>query len=415
MPAEPASPGFRGWHVVAGTFFVLTLAFGGAYAFPAFFTPLEQAFPGSRGNISLIFGLSGALFFIVGAPAGQLADRFGARIVVGLGLVLLGVGLIAASFGTALWHVLIAHGLGVGFGVGLAYVPSVGPVQRWFVKRRGTASSFAVTGIGVGTFGGPLLATAVMGWSDWRMAWLVLGTLIIAGGFAATRLMINSPAAIGQWPDNEKPGETRGAGPSWGYTVRAALGTRPFIVSYLSVAVMSFPLFVPFVHLVPYARDHGIGAETSVFLASLIGVGSMLGRFAIGPLADRLGRRNTYIAMFFGLSVAFVLWAFAKSPWSLGVFALLHGTCYGGFVALAPALTVDYLGPKRASGVLGALYTSVALGTLSGPPLAGYAFDYWRSYDLPLTVCAALMMVGTLLTLFLPDPARWREANPPAP
>ena len=49
-------------------------------------------------------------------------------------------------------------------------------------------------------------------------------------------------------------------------------------------------LFVPMVHLGPYATDAGHTEAQGVALVSLIGLGSLVGRFAIGALADRLGR-----------------------------------------------------------------------------------------------------------------------------
>jgi MFS family permease len=401
---------FRGWRVVGGAFSVLTLAFGGVYAFPAFVTPLEQTFPGSRGDIALVFGLAGFLSFAVGAPAGQIADRIGSRPIVAAGVTLIGAGLVLASIGDTLWQVLIPYGLGVGFGVGLAYVPSVGPVQRWFTKRRGLATSLAVTGIGIGTFLGPLAAALLIRLGDWRSAWLAMGATVVLGGLLATRLIIDSPAQVGQRPDgagdetsNAEPGEP------WGLRVAAAIRTRPFLLTYAGAFLMSFPLYLPFVHLVPYAADRGMATEAAVAIASLIGIGSILGRFASGALADRIGLRHSFIGTFAGLTLAFALWIFADSAWWLGVFALLHGLCYGAFVALTPPLTIAYLGARRASGLLGTLYTAVGPGTLLGAPLAGYAFDLWRSYDVPLIAAAVTMLLSTLLVAFLPDPARWRQ------
>src|SRR5262250_1191704 len=103
--------GFHGWRVVGASFAVLTLAFGAAYAFPAFFDPLAREFPGSRGNIALVFALCGGLFFIVGAGAGPLADRIGSRPVVSAGLLCVGAGLVLASFGQTLREVLLAFGV----------------------------------------------------------------------------------------------------------------------------------------------------------------------------------------------------------------------------------------------------------------------------------------------------------------
>jgi MFS family permease len=403
---------FLGWRVVGASFAVLTLAFGAAYAFPAFFDPLAHDFPGSRGNIALVFAVCGCLFFLVGAAAGPLADRIGSRPVVSVGLLLVGAGLILASFGQTLWEVLLAFGVGAGLGVGLAYVPAVSPVQRWFVRQRGRASGFAVAGIGVGTFGGPLIATAIMGVADWRAAWLAIGIGVAVLGVLAAQFLIDAPDRVGQQPDGDPAPAPGAAAPPKGWALKPALTTKPFLLLYAAVGALSMPLFVPFVHIVPFARDLGISQGTAVLLASLIGIGSIVGRFGLGTIADRLGRRATMTAMFMGLTIMLAFWLVSGNAWMIGVFALVYGACYGGFVALVPAVLIDYLGTRNAGAIIGALYTSVAPGTLIGPPLAGYAYDLWGSYTIPLIVAIALMALATLITFAAPDPAKWRAANP---
>lgn len=416
MPQGEGAPPFHGWRVVGASFAVLMLAFSAAYSFPAFFDPLAREFPGSRGNVSLVFAVCGFLFFSVGAVAGPVADRIGSRRVVSVGVVLIGLGLVAASFGQTLWHVLAAFGLGVGFGVGMAYVPAVTPIQRWFVRQRGRASGFAVAGIGVGTFVGPLLASWIMGVSDWRIAWLAIGIGIGILALVAAQFLLDSPAQVGQHPDGDPaPPAPAGAAPrpAVGWSLRPALTTRPFLMMYGAAFASSVALFVPFVHLVPYARDLGISPGTAVFVASLIGIGSIAGRFAMGSIADRFGRHLTLAAMFAGQALMLGVWAASTVAWQLAVFAVIFGACYGGFVALMPAVIVDYLGTRNAGAIIGALYTSIGPGALLGPPLAGYAYDFSGSYTIPLIVCIAFMALAAFLAGAAPDPARWRAANPP--
>ena len=67
------------------------------------------------------------------------------------GMAFVGAGLILASRAQTILQVYAAYSVGIGVGVGSAYVPAVAVVQRWFVKRRGLASGLAVSGIGVAT------------------------------------------------------------------------------------------------------------------------------------------------------------------------------------------------------------------------------------------------------------------------
>ena len=136
---------------------------------------LQHDFAASRGSISLVFSLAGFLYFGLGVITGPLADRWGSRLLAVIGMILTGVGLGVASVARSLIEVYAAYGLGVGLGIGCSYVPAVGAVQRWFVRRRGFASGLAVSGIGVGTLVVPPLAALLIDTLGWRETYLVLG------------------------------------------------------------------------------------------------------------------------------------------------------------------------------------------------------------------------------------------------
>src|SRR6202453_3492483 len=175
MSMERRPPLFYGWGVLAAGFGGTFVGFGGAYSFSAFFESLQNEFAASRGSVSLVFSLAGFLYFGLGFVSGPLADRWGARSMAVLGMLLLGVGLALASAAHSLNQVYADYGLGVGLGVGFSYVPVVGAVQRWFVKQRGLASGLAVSGIGVGTLVMPPMAAFLIEAFGWRTAYLVLG------------------------------------------------------------------------------------------------------------------------------------------------------------------------------------------------------------------------------------------------
>jgi len=101
--------------------------------------------------------------------------------------------------------------------------------------------------------------------------------------------------------------------------------------------------------------------------------------------------------MFLGMGLAFVIWAVSTSFLPLAVFALAYGVFYGGFVALAPAVVIDYFGGRDAGSLIGILYTSVAFGTLVGPTAAGYAYDISHSYLLPILISVGADLVAAAI------------------
>lgn len=387
---------FYGWMVVAAAFAVMFVGFGGAYTFSAFVEPLQTSFAATRGSVSLVFSLAGFLYFGLGIVSGPLADRFGSRALAVTGMLLVGSGLALASTARNLTEVYVAYGLGIGLGVGLSYVPVLGTVQRWFVRRRGFASGIAVSGIGVGTLVMPPLASLLIESIGWRGAYLALGGFAATVGAGMALLISNDPSVRALAPDGDPSPMIGTPGPPAGYSVGEALRTRRFIGLYAGCLLGSLGAFVPFVHLVPYAMDQGVAKSLAVLLLGLIGFGSTAGRFLLGGLADRLGRRVSLLATFAGMAVTMAIWAMSSGFWPLAAFALLYGVCYGGWVALLPAVVVDDFGGRHVSGIIGVLYSSVAFGTLIGPSAAGYAFDVVHSYTLPIVAgaCASIAAAG---------------------
>jgi MFS family permease len=395
--ALPHSHIFHGWFVVAAAFAITFIGFGCAYTFSAFVAPLQLEFGASRGSVSLVFSLAGFLYFGLGVVSGPLADRFGSRRLAVAGMLLTGLGLAAASAARSLAEVYAAYGLGVGLGIGCAYVPAIGAVQRWFVRRRGFASGLAVSGIGVGTLVMPPLASLLIEMLGWRGAYLALGALAAAIGGGLALLIENDPRDRGLGPDGDPPQVLAPSAQREGASVREAIRSRRFISLYAACLICSFGVFVPFVHLVPYAQDHGAAPASAVLLLGVIGIGSTAGRFFLGGLADRMGRQISLLSMFAGMALALAIWVIATDIWSLAAFAFVFGVFYGGWVAVLPAVVMDYFGGRNVSGIIGILYTSVAFGTLIGPSAAGFVFDLSHSYTLPILFSAGANILAVVI------------------
>jgi len=373
------------WVVVWATFFALAIIFGVSYSFAAFFASFAGEFDAQRADVSLVFGLSGGVYFVFGAGAGMLADRFGPRVVTSAGMLLIAAGLLLCSFAQSMATVYAAYGVGVGLGIALVYTPAIACVQPWFTQRRGLAAGLASAGIGAGTVAVPLLAAAAIGWLQWRdaMRLLALGVLVL--GWCATGLLRRAQAA------------STGVGCRIpGLSLREALHDRRFWWLYLSIALAAPSMFIPFAHISAAARDLGIDIARAVGLVGLIGIGSLVGRFAIGALADRLGRLLTLLLMQMSAGLAFLAWHAADGYAVLAVFALWFGLSYGGIVSLLPAISMDLFGPRAVAGIIGTLYTGAALGNLLGPVLAGAVFDRAGSYVPVIWGCMGLSAMAAL-------------------
>lgn len=373
------------WVVVAAAFTLMFIGFAAAYSFAAFFGALEAEFGASRGDIALVFSVAAFVWFLSGAPAGVLADRYGVRRVAIVGVACIALALAIAAVAGSLNVLYATYSIGLGLGVGLVYVPSIGAVQPWFSANRALASGIAVAGIGAGNVAGPLLAAWWIGIFGWRGAFLGLALFALALGGAAALAIRNKPRASAAAAD--------------GIALRAALRTTPFWLIFASLFLSCIGLFVPMVHLGPYAVDAGYTASQGVALVSLIGLGSLLGRFTIGGPADRLGRIPALSAMYAGLGVMFVLWWAASAYWMLALFAVVFGICYGAYVALLPTIVMDLYGARSVSVIIGCLYTGCGFGTLIGPWLAGAAYDALGTYQAPIAAGALLSFAAAVCVL----------------
>ena len=378
MAEEQEAP--YGWVVVGATFVALAVIFGVSYSFAAFFEPLAQAFKANRADVSLVFGVSGLLYFLLGAGAGVLADRFGPRAVTSAGIGLIALALAAVSVAESLLQVTVIYGLGVGAGIALVYTPAIACVQPWFTRQRGLAAGVASSGIGAGTLVVPLLLSWALGSMDWRNALQLLAVATLVLGLAATALLRRAPAAT-----------ARSGAAVPGLTLREAIAHPRFRWMYAATLLGAVPMFIPFAHVSAAARDLGVGDAQAVGLVGLIGIGSLVGRFGIGTLADRLGRPRTLVLAQAALGLSFLLWAGASGYAAMAVFAVVMGLSYGGIVSLLPALCMDFFGARAVSSILGTLYSGAAFGNLAGPYLAGAVFDHQGSY---LAVTWGCLMVS---------------------
>ena len=240
---------FYGWFVVGAAFAITFIGFGSAYTFSAFVGSLQTEFSASRGAVSLVFSLAGFLYFGLGVVSGPLGDRWGARPLVIIGMTLTGAGLVLAGMARTLGEVYAAYGLGIGLGVGCAYVPTLGAVQRWFIRRRGFASGLAVSGIGVGTLVMPPLASLLIELSGWRTAYLILGALAMIVGVGAALLVAGDPRDRGLLPDGDLAASNPHAGAtatkSNGFAMKDAIRSRRFIGLYAACLISSFGLLSP--------------------------------------------------------------------------------------------------------------------------------------------------------------------------
>jgi MFS family permease len=354
----------RAWVTVGAAFVAMAVVFGVAYSFGAFFAPMAAEFGTGSGATSLVFSITACCWFLLGSVSGRAVDRFGPRPVLLVGAVALAVGLLVTSAAQQLWVGYLGYGLGVGVAVACGYVPMVAAVSAWFDRHRAFAVGVAVAGIGVGTLAGAPLAATLIAEYGWRRAHVLLGVggslLLVVAAMAAHR----PPPSVGDEP----------------WALRDVVRSGGFRAMYVATFLASVALFVPFVYLPTAALAEGVSPVAAAALIGVIGVASVVGRLAIGALADRVGRVRTFQASFAVLAASFVIWLVGGSWPGLLAFAVVLGTGYGGWIALQPTVLAEMFGVRGLGGLVGLVYTAAGVGALVGPPLAGVLIDATGGY-----------------------------------
>jgi len=376
LPTEPDSP--QAWVIAFAAFLSMFTTFGVVYSFGAFVKPMAAEFHSSRAAISAVFSITAFIYFIFGAAAGHISDRIGPRPVMVASALFMGAGLVLTSRINHLSLSYLTYGIGVGMGVACGYAPMVAVVSGWFVRRRNTALGIAVSGIGFGTIVGAPLAAKCIPLYGWRATYVLFGVLSASLLLLAAALAKRSPIARSR------------SGPSTG----EALRTPAFMLLYASSFLCSVPLFVPFVFLPAFARDLGVSAVASAALIGVIGIGSVCGR---------LGLIGLYLLCFLLQALSYAIWLGAHSYLTLVIFAMVIGTGYGGYSALAPTVLAQFFGIGNLGALVGTLYTSNAFGTLIGPPLAGFIIDRTGGYRWAIAAALAMATAAFLVLLPLPN------------
>jgi sugar phosphate permease len=202
--------------------------------FGCLYGALEQAFHWKRGEISqaslcawVAFGLGSFLF-------GLLSDRYGTRVVVLTGGLMLGCGMLALSRMHALWHLYLFYGLLVGGGTGAFMVPLTSTIMCWFMHKRALMVVLTNCGTGIGgTLLAPLTRYLVLSF-DWRDVFFIYGVLVWAVVLPLTVFIRNRPEDIGLQPY----GGTLAAISSLALWLRPPLQVRPVM---LGIRVMGTP------------------------------------------------------------------------------------------------------------------------------------------------------------------------------
>ncbi len=395
-----------GWVIVAAGALMTCVAVGAMFSLAVFLQAITVDTGWSRAGVSTAMTLNFLAMGVGGFVWGTMSDRFGPRIVVLAGAVLLGLGLVLASRAASLIEFQLAYGVLLGLATGAFFAPMIATTTSWFDENRGLAVALVSTGVGVA----PMTISPLAGWLltmvDWRVAQMIIGIGSWALLIPASFLVRSAPALTGASGAVE-------AGSSGASTVWAAMRSPQFIVLALTFfaccAMHSGPIF----HTVSYAMSCGISAMAAVSIYSLEGLAGLGGRVALGLLADRLGVKRVIVAALLLQAFAAGAFVYAVRLEEFYVVSAVFGFAYGGVMPLYAVLAREYFGPHIMGSVFGAATLVSSLGMALGPAVGGWIFDTYNSYGWLYVGSFAIGLGAAAIALaFPPLPSERARAQP---
>lgn len=377
------------------------------FTFGVFFKPLTTEFHWSRGALSGTLSMYLLLIGILGIFTGRLSDKHGPRILITTTGLLTGIGFLLMSQINSLWQVYLIWGVLMGIGGSCCFTPLYSTIPRWFEEKRGMAIGIIAAGYGLGAVVSPPLAQWLLSTYDWQWAFIILGLVTFLIVVPLAQLMRHSHQRAGIKRNSEngtletigdrQPPNLDITGSSFMQAVKAG----HFWVFGITVLCFFCCLQAINAHIVPHITDIEIPEVVAASILSLSAGTSIISRFSIGFISDKVGGKLTLSACLAFATLALTWLIFIREIWSFYMFAVLFGIAYGGMVPLITIVAVELFGVSFLGMILGGVMLLCAIGEALGPVLAGSIFDITGSYSLAFLICVVLSSLALILSLVL--------------
>jgi OFA family oxalate/formate antiporter-like MFS transporter len=380
------------WLVVVGAL-LIQISLGAIYIYSVFKPALGKQFPSwTATDLALPSQLVLAFFALSTIFSGRIQDKLGPRNVAAVGGILLGAGLVIASFAQSLTMFVIGFSVIGGIGIGAAYVCPIATCVKCFPDKRGLITGLAVAGFGAGALVfTPVAKAFIKNPSIGIMkTFLYLGIIFCVAVVLGALFMKNPPP--GWMPKGCSP-PAPAAGPAGvapaktDYAWSEMLGKAQFWLSWLTyfagctaglMVIMNTTNVWQSFSLLDAVKGTDTVPKTTYDLVvsrgqdavMVVAIFNAIGRIAWGKISDNLGRSKTLFVMFLisgGMMLA-LNWLTSYALFLTGV--AIVGFCFGGFLALFPAVTADFFGTKNVGVNYGLMFTAYGAGGLFGPWLA---------------------------------------------
>lgn len=400
---------FYGWYITiaccVGLACGLTSVLTGTFSI--FLGPLTAEFGWQKSELFVALTLATITVTVASPFIGVLIDRFGAKRMILIGLVLEGAVLASFAMQTASLAALYARYIVMTLvGLGTTHVSFARVISLWFDRQRGLALGVALAGLGVGGMVWPVLSQWAISAYGWRTAYLIVTAVVTAVGFLAIAIVVReSPAVMGLQPDGAAPRSGTDGAPKpaqvTGFTLAETQRQAAFWLMISAFFLVGFGTVSLQIHLVPLLVMQKVEPMRAAMALSLFSAALIVGRLAGGMLMDRFFAPRVASAFLAGPIVASVLLALgAGGPDAFVAGALagvLAGLASGAEVNASAYLAGRYFGLKYFSRIYAWYFSAYSIGAGFGPLITAKAVEHYGGYTEILYVLGGLLVCAALL------------------
>lgn len=387
-------PFYYGWVIVAVTFVTMGIGVNARTAFSLLFPPILDEFHWGRGVTAGAFSFGFIASAIASPTIGRVMDRFGPRLVMETGVVLMGAGLLLSTYATEPWHLYLTIGVLLGSGgVCLGYSGQSLFLPNWFVRRRGLAMGLAFSGVGLGSMIVLPWLQTVIEHAGWRSGAWTLGAVLLVVLAPINLLLRRRPEDIGLLPDGQR---TRAAGPgprpdnivdhqwtSIDWTLGKAVRTARFWWLAVGYFCALYAWYAVQVHQTRYLQELGFSPALSAWALGLVSLAGIPGQIVLGHVSDRIGREWVWAISCLGFALCFAALLALKtfpSEALLLAMVIVQGILGYGLTSVMGAIVLEIFQGPHFGSIFGTVMVSGLAGGAAGPWLTGLLHDATGRY-----------------------------------